>query len=95
MVIVSGHLIVDEEAREDYLAGCADVVAQARRAPGCLDFAISEDLLDPRRINVLERWASQSAVEDFRGSGTGEDQGAMIRSASVSEYDVTDERRLT
>jgi hypothetical protein len=34
MVIVSGHLIVDEEAREDYLAGCADVVAQARRAPG-------------------------------------------------------------
>jgi quinol monooxygenase YgiN len=94
MVIVSGHLIVDEEAREDYLAGCADVVAQARRAPGCLDFAISADLLDPRRINVFERWASQSAVEEFRGSGTGEDQGAMIRSASVSEYDVSGEHRL-
>ena len=95
MVIVSGHLIVDEQAREDYLAGCADVVAQARRAPGCLDFAISADLLDPRRINVFERWASQSAVEEFRGSGTGEDQGAMIRSASVCGYDVSGERRLT
>jgi quinol monooxygenase YgiN len=95
MVIVSGHLIVNEEAREDYLAGCADVVAQARRAPGCLDFAISADLLDPGRINVFERWASQSAVEEFRGSGTGGDQAAMIRAASVSEYDVSGERRLT
>jgi quinol monooxygenase YgiN len=95
MVIVSGHLIVAEGVRDDYLDGCADVVVQARRAPGCLDFAISADLLDPARINVLERWHSQAAVEAFRGSGTGEDQGAMIVSASVSEYDVSGERRLT
>jgi quinol monooxygenase YgiN len=95
VVIVSGHLIVDEAVRDDYLAGCAGVVAQARRAPGCLDFAISADLLDPARINVSERWASQSALDEFRGSGTGEDQGAMISSASVSEYDVSAERRLT
>src|SRR3954470_18250073 len=95
MVIVSGHLIVDEEAREDYRAGGADVVAQARRAPGCLDFAVSADLLDPGRIRVLEPRATQAAVEEFRGSGTGEEQGAMIRSASVSEYDVSGDRRLT
>jgi len=95
MVIVSGHLIVDEDVRDDYLADCADVVAQARRAPGCLDFAISADVLDPGRINVFERWSSQSAVEEFRGSGTGDEQAAMITSASVSEYDVSGERRLT
>jgi quinol monooxygenase YgiN len=95
MVIVSGHLMVDANARDGYLAGCADVVAQARRAPGCFDFAISADLLDPGRINVFERWASQSAVEEFRGSGTGGDQNAMITSASVSEYDISAERRLT
>jgi quinol monooxygenase YgiN len=95
MVIVSGHLIVDHEVRDDYLAGCADVVEQARRAPGCLDFAISADLLDPARINIFERWNSQAAVEAFRGSGTDDDQRATIVSASVSEYDVSDERRLT
>ena len=95
MVIVSGHLIVGIEVRDDYLAGCADVVEQARRAPGCLDFAISADLLDPARINVFERWDSQPAVEAFRGNGTGDDQGSMIVSASVSEYDVSDGRRLT
>ena len=95
MVIVSGHLIVAQEVRDDYLAGCADVVEQARRAPGCLDFAISADLLDPARINVLERWNSQAAVEAFRGDGTDDDQGTMIVSASVYEYDVSNERRLT
>lgn len=95
MVIVSGHLIVTQEERDAYLAGCADVVEQARRAPGCLDFAISADVLDPARINVFERWDSQTDVEAFRGSGTGEDQAAVIVSASVSEYDVSGERRLT
>ena len=95
MVIVSGHLIVGQEVRDTYLTGCADVVEQARRAPGCLDFAISADLLDPARINIFERWDSQAAVEAFRGSGTGEEQGNLIVSGSVSEYDVSGERRLT
>jgi quinol monooxygenase YgiN len=95
MVIVSGHLMVAVEVRDAYLSGCTDVVAQARRAPGCRDFAISADLLDAARINVFERWDSQAAVEAFRGSGTGEEQGRMIVSASVSEYDVSGERRLT
>ena len=95
MVIVSGHLIVAHEVRDDYLAGCADVVEQARRAPGCLDFAISADLLDAARINIFERWNSQAAVEAFRASGTAEDQVAMIVSASVSEYDISAERALT
>ena len=95
MVIVAGHLIVDRDARDDYLAGCTAVVEQARAAPGCLDFSISADLLDPARINVFERWDSREAVEAFRGSGPGEDQADMIVSASVSEYDVSGERGLT
>lgn len=95
MVIVAGHLIVDPDERESYLAGCVDVVEQARRAPGCLDFAISADLLDAGRIDIFERWESQAAVEAFRGQGPSDDQSAMIRSASVSEYDVADVRPLT
>lgn len=95
MVIVAGHLIVAEQVRDDYLAGCVSVVEQARRAPSCQDFAISPDLLDPARINVFERWNSQAAVEALRGDGTDQDQGAMIVLASVSEFDISDERRLT
>ncbi|BDX32039.1 hypothetical protein TUM20985_25860 [Mycobacterium antarcticum] len=51
-VIVAGHLTVAPGDRNAYLAGCVDVVRQARAAPGCLDFAVSPDLLDPSRINV-------------------------------------------
>lgn len=95
MVIVAGHLIVAPEVRDGYLAGCADVVRQARRVPGCLDFAITADLLDPARINIFERWNSQDAVEAFRGSGPSADQTDRVVTGSVSEYGVTEERGLT
>jgi quinol monooxygenase YgiN len=95
VVIVAGHLIVDRTERDGYLAGCERVVEQARRAAGCLDFAISADLLDPARVNIFERWESQAAVEAFRGSGPSDEQGGAIVSASVAEYDVAHERRLS
>ncbi|MFC8045234.1 putative quinol monooxygenase [Nocardia sp. NPDC057353] len=95
MVIVAGHITVDPADREAYLTGCVTVVEQARRAPGCLDFAISADLVDPGRIDVFERWESQAAVEAFRGSGPGDDQSARMLAASVAEYDIAEVRSLT
>ena len=94
MVIVAGHVVVDPQESDDYLSGCVEVVRQARRAPGCLDFALSADLLEPGRVNIFERWESQAAVEAFRGSGPSDEQGAALLSASVAEYDVADERSL-
>lgn len=95
MVIVAGHLVIDPEQRQSHLSGCVTVVEQGRRAPGCLDFAISADLVDPSRINVFERWDSQADVEAFRGSGPSDEQGAALLAASVAEYDVADVRFLT
>src|SRR3954470_10682685 len=95
MVIVAGHLVVEPDQRQAYLESCREVVEQARRTEGCLDFAISADLFDPARINILERWESQEAVEAFRGDGVPGDQAAAIRSASVAEYDAVEERMLS
>ena len=94
MVIVAGHIVVEPEERDAYVAGCVSVVEQARRAAGCLDFAITADLIDPGRVNVFERWESQAAVEAFRSSGPSDEQGAAMLSASVAEYDVADVRQL-
>ena len=94
MVIVAGFLMVDPTARAAYLASCADVVIAARSARGCLDFTIGEDLIDPGRVNIYEKWESQEDVEAFRGGGPSGDQGAAIRFGSVAEYDVTDVRQL-
>lgn len=95
MVIVAGQIVVNPQQRESYLAGCGSVVEQARRAPGCLDFAITADLVDPGRIDIFERWESRAAVEAFRGSGPSDEQSAAIITASVAEYDVAEVRSLT
>ena len=68
--------------------GCRAVVEQARRADGCLDFALSPDLLDPRRINVYERWTDDQALARFRGSGPSDDQNDAIQDADVQEFRV-------
>jgi quinol monooxygenase YgiN len=95
MVIVAGHVVVDPAQREAHLADCVAVVEAAPRAPGCLDFAITADLVDPGRIVVLERWETQADVEAFRGSGPSAEQGTAMLSASVAEYDVAAVRSLT
>jgi quinol monooxygenase YgiN len=94
MVIVAGHLMVEPDGRERYLASCGAVVEQARRTRGCRDFSISADLLDNRRINIYEQWDSREAVEAFRGEGPSDDQSAAILSAFVAEYDIAGTRRL-
>ena len=95
MLIVAGYLVVEPLLRDSYLEECKDVVRQARRTPGCLDYAISADLLDPSRVDVFERWESQAAVDAFRGSGPSDKQQGAIMSASVSEYNVGGRRQLT
>ena len=89
MIIVAGHLTVDPNEREAYLETCRDVVDAARATDGCLDFAICADLQDATRVNVYERWVGREPLDEFRGAGVGDDQGAMIRSASVAEFAVT------
>ena len=88
MIIVAGHLTVDPAGRDSYLDGCAQVVRLARQAAGCLDFALSPDLVDDGRINVHERWASRAELDAFRGSGPSGEQQDAILDARVEEYDV-------
>lgn len=89
MIIVSGKIYVDDDARDAYVAGCRVVIEQARVAPGCLDFTIAADPLEPGRINVYEVWESDDDVEQFRGSGPSEEQQAEIRDASVARYRIS------
>jgi quinol monooxygenase YgiN len=43
MVIVAGHITVEPQQRESYLARCVSIIERARRAAGCLDVAITAD----------------------------------------------------
>ena len=94
MLIVAGHLFVDEAARERYLADALDVIVAARAAPGCADFHLTADPIDATRINVFEQWDSVEDVERFRGSGPSEEQSNAIRSASVSQHEISGSTQL-
>jgi quinol monooxygenase YgiN len=90
VIIVAGALFVDPDGRHAYLEGCTDVMAAARAAPGCLDFALSADLLEAGRINVFERWESEDELHRFRGSGPDAGQMAALLSVRVDEYEVVE-----
>lgn len=87
-VVVVGHLRTTEEERDAYVADCREVVRLARAAPGCLDFVVAADPLEPDRVAIVERWASRAALGDFRGSGPPDEQSARIRDVRVVELDV-------
>ena len=89
MFIVAGSLYVDPAGRDAYLASCVEVVRQARSAPGCVDFAISADLVEPGRINVYERWESDAQLLAFRGAGPSEEQATAILGAEVHRYSIS------
>ncbi|MEU8300831.1 antibiotic biosynthesis monooxygenase family protein [Micromonospora sp. NPDC048909] len=86
MLIVAGSLYVDPAGRDAYLASCLDTVRQARSAPGCVDFAVSPDPVEPGRINVYERWESEEQLLAFRGAGPAEEQTVAILGAEVHRY---------
>ena len=96
MVIVAGHATVEPHQREAYLAESGMIVEQARRmSTGCLDVAVSADLIDPRRVNIFERWESQAVLETFRRNSLSNQQFPAVLSLSLAEYDVADVRPLS
>ncbi|MGL5824444.1 MAG: putative quinol monooxygenase [Nocardioides sp.] len=88
MIIVSGTLTVDPADRDRYLAGCIPAIEAARRADGCVDYALSSDLVVPGRINVYELWRSREDLQRFRGDGPADDQLAALRAVDVVEFNA-------
>jgi quinol monooxygenase YgiN len=93
MIIIAGALWVAAEQRDAYLAGDASVVAHARTIPGCLDFALSADTVDPRRINVFERWVDDDVLRRFRdgefGGATDRSAQPAIEAAEVQKFRIS------
>jgi hypothetical protein len=88
LIIVAGQLHLDPADRERYLAGVAEVARQARQAPGCHDFIKTADPIDPGRVNVFERWASDEDLHRFRGSGAPLPDLPEPLSAEVHKYRI-------
>jgi quinol monooxygenase YgiN len=88
MLIIAGHLRVQESDRDRYVADCVSAVSAARDAAGCLDFAVSADVVDPSRVNVFERWQTRESLEAFRGHGPDDGMRQRILAFDIAEYQV-------
>lgn len=88
LIIVAGRIHVAAAERAAYLIGCEQVVREARTAVGCLDFALSADVVDPSRINIFERWETRETLLAFRGAGEQPDDLPEIVDADVLEFEV-------
>lgn len=92
MLIIAGHVQVDPERRDEYVAAHVKLVGRARSAPGCLDLAITADLLDPGRVNNFERWESQEALDAWRKVARAPRTRIEFLAVDVQLYDVTGAR---
>ena len=88
MIIIAGSLRVAADDRSRYLVAVADVALLARQAEGCLDFVQAADPLDPERIHIFERWATDEDVERFRTSGGPELDLPPLLSGDVHKYRI-------
>ena len=89
-IIVSGTIHVDPAQRDAFLRARIPILAHAREARGCLDFALSPDVLDAGRVNVYERWTSREDLLAYRAGGGPElDDSVPVRAADVELHHVS------
>ena len=98
MVIVAGVFEVDPEQRDAFLAGRFDLMRTSRAEQGCLEYTFSADPLDPGRVLLYERWASQEDLDAHlavpSAPPASPDSEVVPTSVTIMVYDVTGERPL-
>jgi quinol monooxygenase YgiN len=86
MIIVSGRIYIVDGQREAFLSVSRESIIEARRTPGCRDFVVAGDPIEPDRVNVYEEWDSADQLEAFRGDGPGAQLGKLIGRADVRRH---------
>ncbi len=88
MIIVSGSIFVKAGERDRFLAFSKSSMSQARSTPGCKDFIVAADPIDPHRVNVYEAWESEAQLLAFRGNGPDDGLHSLIERAHVLRHVV-------
>lgn len=90
MIIITGHVLVDEADRPALLEAYHGLITRARATDGCLDFAMSADTVDPRRLNNLEIWRDNDALKAWRKRARMPKIGITFLETAVERYNATD-----
>lgn len=88
-VIVAGWFTVDPSKRDGVVAGHRDLVERARKAPGCLDLAISADPINGARINNFELWQSQKHLDEWRAVANPPKEAAAVTGGDMQKHEIS------
>ena len=98
MVIVGGTFEVDPDQREQFIAGRAAMMRASRGERGCLEYTFCADPIDPARVVLYERWASQPDLDAhlaaLRATPPTIEPDIEAISSSITIYEVSGERQL-
>lgn len=85
-VIVAGWYTVQPAKRDAVVESFKDMIQRARSAPGCLDFSITTDPIEPGRINMFEFWQSEKALKAWRAAPRAPKRIAKMLQVSVRKH---------
>jgi quinol monooxygenase YgiN len=94
VVIVTGSYEFEPGQRDEYLASRHDSMRASRTEPGCFEFLLSADPIEPDRVVLFERWADQASLDAHIAALPAPSVGLAPKSVTVTLYDVAGERRL-
>lgn len=68
MIVVIGYLTIDPAKRDEVHEAIGALVPATRAEDGCIDYRYSIDIDDPARINIVEQWESEDAMNAHMGT---------------------------
>lgn len=63
MIVVQGVFRVAPEDRERFLAESVETQRISRAEPGCVEYAIAADPVEPDRVVLTERWERRTDLD--------------------------------
>jgi quinol monooxygenase YgiN len=62
-IVITGWIDYEPTERADVLKQFSEVARISRKESGCIDYAVSADPDDERRVRVFEHWVSDAALD--------------------------------
>lgn len=99
MIIVVGHLTINPDKRAEAEAAIAKLVPLTEAEDGCGMYRYAADLQVPDRVNIVEQWESEDAMNAHMGSAhfmefMGAIGDCIGGDVSVTRHDVASSTKL-
>ncbi len=94
MLIVAGHFVLDAAERDEFVASKVESMTATRTEPGCLEYVMSADPVDPTRVMLFERWADQASFDGHMEviKSAPRRPGPEPKGMSIEIYDISGTR---